>query len=152
MRAVIQRVSHASVTVENQVIGSIGKGFLILLGVREGDSDADAQLLAAKTAKLRIFTDEADKMNLSLTDVGGGALVVSQFTICADCKKGNRPSFTMAAAPDEANRLYELYMKELERNGVSAPQRGEFGASMQVELLNDGPVTILLDTDHWNKK
>lgn len=152
MRAVIQRVANAKVTVDGTVTGSIGKGFLILLGVREGDTDADAKLLAEKTAKLRIFTDENDKMNLSLLDIGGSALVVSQFTICADCKKGNRPSFTPAAKPDEAKRLYEKYMKELETAGVPTPEKGEFGASMQVELLNDGPVTILFDTDNWKKQ
>lgn len=151
MRAVIQRVSHAKVSVGGAVVGEIGKGFLVLLGVREGDTESDARLLAAKTAKLRIFTDAADKMNLSLLDVGGAALVVSQFTICADCKKGNRPSFSSAAPPEQARSLYEVYMSALRKNGVSVVEKGEFGASMQVELLNDGPVTILFDTDQWAK-
>ena len=151
MRAVIQRVSHAKVSVGGAVVGEIGKGFLVLLGVRDGDTESDARLLAAKTAKLRIFTDAADKMNLSLLDVGGAALVVSQFTICADCKKGNRPSFSFAAPPEQARSLYEVYMSALRENGVSVVEKGEFGASMQVELLNDGPVTILFDTDQWAK-
>ncbi len=151
MRAVIQRVSRAKVTVDGRTTGEIGPGFLVLLGVRNGDSEKEADLLAAKTAKLRVFTDSQDKMNLSLLDIGGQALVVSQFTICADCKKGNRPSFSNAAPPEEARRLYEYYMKKLRDNGVSVVEKGEFGASMQVELLNNGPVTILFDTDLWAK-
>ncbi len=149
MRAVIQRVSGAGVAVEGRTVGKIGRGFLILLGVMEGDTEKEADILAGKTAKLRIFEDGAGKMNLSLAEVGGGALVVSQFTLCADVKKGNRPSFTPSAAPDEAERLYEYYMKSLAALGISPVEHGEFGADMQVSLVNDGPVTILFDSDTW---
>lgn len=151
MRAVIQRVAHASVTVDGRTVGAIENGFLVLLGVREGDTERQAELMAEKTVKLRVFKDDAEKMNLSLTDVGGEVLVVSQFTICADCKKGNRPSFDRAAAPDRANALYELYKSELARLGVRRVESGIFGADMKVELCNDGPVTILFDTDNWKK-
>lgn len=149
MRAVIQRVAHASVVVENQTVGEIANGFLILLGVRKGDNEHHAKILAEKTARLRVFQDEAGKMNRSLLDTGGEALVVSQFTICADCKKGNRPSFDTAAPPDEAKALYALFQAELRRLGIKKVESGIFGADMKVELLNDGPVTILLDTDRW---
>ena len=149
MRAVIQRVSSASVKVDGELIGSAGKGFLVLLGVMDGDTAKEAELLAAKTAKLRVFTDEDDKMNLSVLDIGGDVLCVSQFTLCADVKKGNRPSFTPSAAPAEANKLYEYYMECLKKEGVKNVSHGKFGADMKVELLNDGPVTILLDTDVW---
>lgn len=149
MRAVIQRVSSASVKVDGELIGSAGKGFLVLLGVMDGDTAKEAELLAAKTAKLRVFTDEEDKMNLSVLDIGGDILCVSQFTLCADVKKGNRPSFTPSAAPEEANKLYEYYMECLKKEGVKNVSHGKFGADMKVELLNDGPVTILLDTDVW---
>ena len=151
MKAVVQRVSHASVSVEGKVTGKIGQGFLILLGVALGDTEDQADLLAAKIAKLRVFEDGAGKMNLSMLDTGTGALVVSQFTICADLKKGNRPSFTGGAAPAEANRLYEYFCERLRSEGVAEVQRGVFGADMQVDLLNDGPVTILMDTDIWMK-
>lgn len=149
MKAVIQRVARAKVTVEEKITGEIDRGFLILLGVCEGDTEAEATLLARKTANLRIFTDEQDKMNLSLLDIEGEALVVSQFTLCADCKKGNRPSFINSAKPEEANRLYEFFMQELRGLGVKRVEHGEFGASMMVELLNQGPVTIIYDTDLW---
>lgn len=149
MRAVIQRVSSASVKVDGELIGSAGKGFLVLLGVMDGDTAKEAGLLAAKTARLRVFTDEEDKMNLSVLDIGGDVLCVSQFTLCADVKKGNRPSFTPSAAPAEANKLYEYYMECLKKEGVKNVGHGKFGADMKVELLNDGPVTILLDTDVW---
>lgn len=152
MKAVIQRVSEASVTVDGAVVGAIEKGFLVLLGVMEGDSEADADILAAKVAKLRVFTDEQDKMNLSVTDVDGEVLCVSQFTLCADVKKGNRPSFTPSAAPAEADRLYEYFMARLKAEGVRNVAHGIFGADMKVRLLNDGPVTILFDTDTWIKK
>lgn len=149
MRAVIQRVARASVSVDGELVGSAGKGFLVLLGVMDGDTEKEAELLAAKTAKLRVFTDEEDKMNLSVLDIGGDVLCVSQFTLCADVKKGNRPSFTPSAAPAEADRLYEYYMGRLKKEGVKSVSHGRFGADMKVELLNDGPVTILLDTDIW---
>lgn len=149
MRAVIQRVTNARVDVAGTGVGEIGRGFLVLLGVMEGDTEKEADVLAAKTAKLRIFEDENEKMNLSLTDVGGAALVVSQFTLCADVKKGNRPSFTPSAPPAEAERLYEYYMRRLAAEGVGEVSHGSFGADMQVSLVNDGPVTILLDTDTW---
>ena len=151
MKAVIQRVNKADVAVDGKTVGEIGKGYLILLGVVEGDTEKEAEVLAAKTAKLRIFEDENEKMNLSLTDVDGEALVVSQFTLCADCKKGNRPSFTPSASPDIANILYEKYSALLLENGVRKVENGVFGADMQVSLINDGPVTIILDTDLWRK-
>ena len=152
MKAVIQRVSEASVTVEGAVVGAIEKGFLVLLGVMDGDTEADADIMAAKVAKLRIFTDDNDKMNLSVTDVDGEVLCVSQFTLCADVKKGNRPSFTPSAPPAEAQRLYEYFMERLKAEGVKNVAHGVFGADMKVRLLNDGPVTILFDTDAWIKK
>lgn len=145
MRALIQRVSHASVTVEGQVIGSIGNGFLILLGVGHDDTEAQADKLWAKISKMRIFEDENGKTNLSLANVHGEVLVVSQFTLYANCKRGNRPSFTDAGAPDEAKRLYE-YFASLARRDVEHVATGSFGAMMHVELLNEGPFTIWLDT------
>ena len=152
MKAVIQRVKHAEVEVDGKTVGSVGEGYMILLGVVEGDTDAEAQLLARKTASLRIFTDDEDKMNRSILDIDGEILVVSQFTLCADVKKGNRPSFTNSAAPDEADRLYELFCDELLKNGVRKVEKGIFGAHMEVTLLNNGPVTILYDTDIWSRK
>ena len=151
MRAVIQRVTRAAVEVDGETVGKIGKGFLVLLGVMESDSLREAEVLAAKTAKLRIFEDDAGKMNLSPLDVDGEILVVSQFTLCADVKKGNRPSFTPSAPPDKATRLYEYYMRKLKDEGVKTVEHGVFGADMKVSLLNDGPVTICLDTDIWLK-
>ncbi len=151
MRAVIQRVKCAKVEVDGATVGAVDKGFLVLLGVMDGDTEAEAEVLAGKTARLRIFEDENEKMNLSLTDVGGGVLAVSQFTLCADVKKGNRPSFTPSAPPETANRLYEYYMDRLRAEGIANVQHGVFGADMQVSLVNDGPVTIWLDTDIWKK-
>ncbi len=145
MRAVVQRVAHASVTVDNKVLGKIGKGYMILLGVSDEDTEETADRLADKICKLRIFEDENGKTNLSLADVKGELLVISQFTLYADCRKGNRPSFTKAGAPDEANRLYEYFMKRC-KNYVEVVERGEFGANMKVELLNDGPFTLMLDS------
>lgn len=149
MKAVVQRVKNASVKVGGKTAGEIGEGYLVLVGVVEDDTDRDAEILARKTANLRIFTDEEDKMNKSILDVGGEVLAVSQFTLCADLKKGNRPSFINSAAPDEANRLYELYCEQLKLNGVKKVDKGVFGAHMEVSLLNDGPVTILYDTEIW---
>ena len=146
MRAVIQRVSRAQVDIDGVTVGSIGRGFLILLGVGQGDTEAQIERLWGKISKMRIFEDENHKTNLSLTDVGGELLVVSQFTLYANCKKGNRPSFTEAGAPDEAKRLYELFV-ERARQDVPRVETGEFGAMMEVSLVNDGPFTICLDTD-----
>ena len=142
MKAIIQRVSSASVTVEGEVRGKIGKGFLILLGVEQGDDDKEAELLANKIAGLRVFTDENDKMNLALADVDGSALVISNFTLCADCSHGRRPSFIRAARPETAEPLYDFFCEKLLKNGVKIVERGVFGADMQVGLVNDGPVTI----------
>lgn len=152
MKAVIQRVSEASVRVDGQLIGEIAQGFLVLLGVMDGDTEHEADVLACKTALLRVFEDENGKMNRSVLDTDGEILVVSQFTLCADVKKGNRPSFTPSAKPDEANRLYEYFMQKLTEQGVRKVAHGSFGADMKVSLLNDGPVTILFDTDTWCKK
>ncbi|MBQ9066763.1 MAG: D-tyrosyl-tRNA(Tyr) deacylase [Clostridia bacterium] len=151
MKAVIQRVSRASVTVEGETLGAIGNGFLILLGVEETDTEEDVDLLAKKTADLRIFSDEQGKMNRSLLDTGYGALVISQFTLLADTKKGNRPSFIRAARPETAIPLYERFLDKLAERGVSPVEHGEFGADMKVDLMNDGPVTILYDTADWKK-
>ena len=146
MKAVIQRVTHASVKVDGKTVGSCGQGFLILLGVMAGDDEKEADKLVNKTVNLRIFEDENGKMNLSSLDIGGEMLVVSQFTLCADCTHGRRPSFTPSALPDEANRLYEYFVRRLKENGISHVETGVFGADMKVELLNDGPVTIILDS------
>lgn len=151
MRALLQRVSHASVSVEGETVGKTGEGFLILLGVMQGDTEAQAILLAEKTALLRVFEDEAGKMNRSLLDIGGEALVVSQFTLCADTRKGRRPSFTHSAPPQEAKRLYEAYVQALRGLGVARVETGVFAAHMEVSLLNHGPVTILLDTEEWTR-
>ena len=145
MRAVLTRVNSASVTIEGEVVGKIGKGFLILLGVGPEDTEEHCKYLAQKALGLRIFEDENEKMNLGLDQVGGEVLVVSQFTLYGNCRKGRRPSFTEAAPPDLGNRLYEQFLKECEALGFP-PQHGQFGASMQVESVNDGPVTLILDT------
>ena len=144
MRALLQRVSHASVTVQDKRIGQTGPGLLILICAMQGDTQAQADHLAAKIAKLRIFKDEAGKMNRSLLDIGGSALVVSQFTLAADTSRGNRPGFSTAAPPDEGKRLYEYFAAQLQAQGVSV-ETGEFGADMQVDLQNDGPVTIWME-------
>ena len=146
MKAVIQRVKKADVVVEGKTVGKIDKGFLILLGVVDGDTEKEAEVLASKTAKLRVFEDENEKMNLSLTDVGGQVLVVSQFTLYGNCRKGRRPSFAEAAGPELGKALYEKFLSICEELGYP-PQHGEFGADMQVESINDGPVTLILDTD-----
>ena len=145
MRAVLTRVNSASVTIDGEVVGKIGKGFLILLGVGPEDTEAHCKYLAQKALGLRIFEDENEKMNLGLEQVGGQVLVVSQFTLYGNCRKGRRPSFTDAAAQELGERLYEQFLKECEALGFP-PQHGRFGASMQVASVNDGPVTLILDT------
>ena len=152
MKAVIQRVSRASVTVDGEVKGEINEGFLVLLGVEETDTPDEADLLAKKTANLRIFRDNEDKMNLSLLDIAGEALVISNFTLCADTKKGNRPSFIKAMGPERANEMYEYFCVKLAEEGVKKVEKGVFGGDMKVDLLNNGPVTIILDTAIWRKK
>ena len=146
MKAVIQRVTEADVSIDNETVGKINKGFLILLGVEKGDTSLDADKLVKKIPVLRIFEDENDKMNLSCLDIEGEMLVVSQFTLCADCSHGRRPSFTDSAPPNEANELYEYFVSELKRAGVKKVDTGRFGADMKVSLINDGPVTIILDS------
>ena len=146
MRIVLQRVERACVKVEGRAIGEIGKGFLLLVGVADSDTKEIADKMVNKICKLRIFEDENGKTNLSLADVGGEILVVSQFTLYADCKKGNRHSFIRAGAPDLANELYEYVAKQC-RNFADKVETGEFGADMKVELLNDGPFTLMLDSD-----
>lgn len=148
MRLVIQRVKKASVTIEGNVVGNIDKGLLIFLGVGEGDTRSMVDKYVDKLAKLRIFEDENGKTNLDINDVNGKLMVVSQFTLYADCKKGNRPSFVHAAAPDIANELYE-YFKEKCALKFGNVQSGQFGADMKVELINDGPFTVLWDSDWW---
>jgi len=145
MRALLQRVTHASVTVEGDVVGRTGPGLLILICAMQGDAEAQADQLAAKIAKLRIFVDDAGKMNRSVRDIGGSALVVSQFTLAADTSRGNRPGFSSAAAPDEGRRLYEYFAQRLAAEGLPV-ETGQFGADMKVELLNDGPVTIWMES------
>ena len=145
MRAVLTRVKSASVTIDGEVTGKIGQGFLILLGVGPEDDEKTCRYLAEKALGLRVFEDENEKMNLSLSDVGGQVLVVSQFTLYGNCRKGRRPSFTEAADPEKGNRLYEQFLKDCEELGFP-PQHGRFGADMQVESVNDGPVTLILDT------
>ena len=152
MKAVIQRVKSSSVKVDGEIVGQVGQGYLVLLGVMEGDTKAHAEMMAKKTAALRIFCDENDKMNKSVIDIDGEILVVSQFTLCADVKKGNRPSFDNSAHPSVANELYEYYMECLKNNGVRKVEHGIFAADMEVSIVNDGPVTILYDTDIWNVK
>ena len=145
MRALIQRVSEAAVRVEGETLGEIGPGLLVLVCAMAGDTEANADKLAAKIARLRIFKDEAGKMNRALIDTGGAALVVSQFTLAADTSRGNRPGFSTAAAPAEGERLYEYFAGRLRAEGITIAQ-GRFGADMQVSLVNDGPVTIWMET------
>jgi len=145
MIAVLQRVSRASVTVDDRVCGKINNGLLILLGVKEGDTESDATLLADKISKLRIFSDENGRMNLSVKDVSGSVLVISNFTLLANYKKGNRPDYMSGAKPDEANRLYEYFCDHI--SALIPTERGIFGADMKVDLLNDGPVTIVMDSE-----
>ena len=145
MRAVIQRVNNASVEVDGKTVGKIGKGLLVFLGVGDGDTDRDLNYIADKTAGLRVFSDEDDKMNLSVTDINGEILVVSQFTLYGDCRKGRRPNFTSSMEPVTAEKMYEDFIKTIESKGIKTAH-GEFGADMQVSISNDGPVTILLDS------
>ena len=151
MKAVIQRVKHASVEVEGKIVGSCNEGFLVLLGVAEGDTEKEAEMLCRKIVNLRIFQDEAGKMNRSLLDIDGEMLVVSQFTLLANYRHGNRPDFLASAKPDEANRLYE-YFKALAKKELRRVESGIFGADMKVELLNDGPVTIVMDSEVLKSK
>lgn len=151
MKAVVQRVTASSVSVDGEIVGKIDKGLNVLLGVEEDDTEKDAEVLAAKIAKMRIFEDENEKMNLSVLDVDGSVLVISQFTLCADIKKGNRPSFILAAKPDKATALYGYFSSQLKENGVKKVENGVFGADMAVEISNDGPVTIIMDTAIWRK-
>ncbi|MCC6604569.1 MAG: D-tyrosyl-tRNA(Tyr) deacylase [Anaerolineae bacterium] len=146
MRALLQRVSHASVTVNGRIIGQINQGFVILLGITHSDTPAEAGWLANKIAGLRLFEDDADKMNLALADVGGSVLVVSQFTLYGDARKGKRPSFTAAARPEQAEPLVEYFCDQLRQTGLTVAT-GQFGAMMQVTIHNDGPVTLLLERE-----
>lgn len=146
MRIVLQRVKYASVKVDGELCGKTDGGYMLLFGAGHGDTEEICRKLADKTANLRIFSDENDKINLSLVDVGGTILVVPQFTLYADCRKGNRPNFIQAAKPDEANRLYEYFVEYLRSKGFHV-ETGSFGADMKVELLNDGPFTLILDSD-----
>ena len=146
MRAVVQRVKKSSVTVDDKITGRIGQGLMVLIGVEDGDSEKDADYIADKVCGLRIFEDEQGKMNLSVEDIGGEVLAVSQFTLLADARKGRRPSFTKAAAPDEANALYRKVIDKIESRNINV-EEGVFQAEMMVEIHNDGPVTILLDSN-----
>lgn len=146
MRALIQRVAEASVTVDGEVLGEIGAGLLILICAMQGDTEAQADRLAAKIAKLRIFKDDEGRMNRSVLDMGGSALIVSQFTLAADTSRGNRPGFSTAAAPEDGQALYEYFADQVAAQGIPVA-KGRFGADMKVRLLNDGPVTIWMDTE-----
>ncbi len=146
MRAVIQLVKESHVTVDQKITGEIGEGFLILLGVNQDDSERQATYLADKISTLRVFQDENAKMNLSLLDTGGSALVVSQFTLYGDCRKGRRPSYSKAAKPEFANKLYEFFIEQLRTKGITV-ETGTFQAMMEVTLVNDGPVTLFIDSD-----
>lgn len=150
MRALVQRVRHAAVEIDGRVHGEIDAGYLVFLGITHTDTEAQSDYLADKVCKLRVFEDENGKMNRSLADVGGALLVVSQFTLYGNCKKGNRPSFIEAARPDVAIPLYEAFLARC-REGELTVQSGEFGADMQVSLINDGPVTLWMDTDDMCK-
>lgn len=147
MRAVVQRVRRAAVAIDGDVVGTIGRGLLVLVGIAVGDDEADVATLADKILGLRIFSDEADRMNLAVADAGGAILVVSQFTLLASVRKGRRPSFTAAADPDRADELIDALVERIHRAGI-AVATGRFGARMAVELVNDGPVTIVIDVDH----
>ena len=147
MRVVVQRCSRAEVRIDGNSVGKIGQGFMLLVGITETDTTAEADLLAKKIAQLRVFEDEAGKMNLAIRDVGGAILSISQFTLYADCRKGNRPSFIRAARPEQASLLYDYFNETLRTTYGLTVETGRFGADMKVDFINDGPVTILLDTD-----
>ena len=151
MKAVIQRVSEASVKVDNEVVGACNVGYMILFGAVEGDTLEDVEILAQKVVNLRIFCDENDKMNRSILDIDGEILAISQFTLAADVKKGNRPSFIKALNPTEASEFYDIFCEKLKELGVKRVEKGVFGGDMKVSLINDGPVTILYDTEIWRK-
>ncbi len=151
MRAVIQRVSRAEITIDHQETRHISQGLVVFLGVIKGDTEAQAEFMAEKVHGLRIFTDENGKMNLSLADVGGELLVVSNFTLGSDCKKGRRPSFDLAAPPEEANRLYRHFVEHAKGLGIQKVETGEFGAHMDVLCANDGPITLIIDTERIGK-
>ncbi len=151
MRAVIQRVSRAEITIDHRETRSIGPGLVVFLGVMQGDGEAQADFLAEKIHGLRVFTDENQKMNLSLEDVQGELLVVSNFTLGTDCKKGRRPSFDLAAPPQEADRLYQRFVAHAKEQGIRKVETGEFGAHMDVLCANDGPVTLIIDTEKIGK-
>ncbi len=148
MRAVIQRVREASVKINDEIVGEIQQGLLVLLGIEHVDSELDADYLIQKLIHLRIFGDEEGKMNLSVSDISGGLLIVSQFTLFADTKKGNRPSFILSAKPEQAIPLYEYFLSQLKKSFSGKIEKGVFGGDMQVELINDGPVTIIMDSKH----
>ncbi len=151
MRAVIQRVSRAEITIDHQETRHISQGLVVFLGVIKGDTEAQAEFMAEKVHGLRIFTDENGKMNLSLADVGGELLVVSNFTLGSDCKKGRRPSFDLAAPPEEAERLYRHFVEHAKGLGIQKVETGEFGAHMDVLCANDGPITLIIDTERIGK-
>lgn len=144
MKIVVQRVLESSVEVEKKIVGKIGKGFMVLLGVEEGDTQEQADYLVKKLCNLRIFEDENGKMNLALKDVNGELLIISQFTLCADCSGGNRPSFIGAEKPEKANKMYEYFCEECKKKNIKV-EKGIFGADMKVSLINDGPVTIIIE-------
>lgn len=151
MKAVVQRVNFASVKVDGKVVGSCEKGYMILFGAYETDTLEDVDILARKVANLRVFCDENDKMNKSILDIDGEVLSISQFTLCADVKKGNRPSFIKAMEPVKAEEYYNIFCQKLKENGIKKVSKGVFGADMKVMLENDGPVTIIFDTEIWSK-
>ena len=151
MRAIVQRALEASCVVEGKIVGSIDKGFMILVGFTHTDTLEEIKLLSRKIAGLRVFEDECGKLNKGIKDIGGSILAISQFTLYADCKRGNRPSFTSAMAPDLASEYYDMFCQKLIENGVKKVEKGIFGADMKVSLVNDGPVTILFDTEIWRK-
>jgi D-tyrosyl-tRNA(Tyr) deacylase len=150
MRAVVQRVTEAKVDIAGETVGAVGRGFMVLVCAMRGDTEAEADLMAAKIAKLRVFRDAEGRMNLALGDVGGAVLAISQFTLAADTSNGNRPGFSTAAEPETGARLYDRFCAALRALGVTV-ETGRFGAEMAVSLVNDGPVTIMLDTDTWRK-